>query len=198
MVGTGRNHQGGPRFGTEHTLVRPTPGRAGAVGVHVSGAGPVLRRALHSRPRDPRAHLCDARMGIERGGRPRRPARPRLCRVLRGRRLFLRAAGDQFRTVVLGLPAARRHPRRVLGRAARLSRAAATRRLSRHRHAGLRRDHPPRHHQLAEPDRRAERRHRHSPADPVRHSRSRRATTDLRRCSASNSRRRTASCSCSI
>ena len=70
-----------------------------------------------------------------------------------------------FRPVVLGLPAARRHPRRVLGRAARLSGAAAARRLSRHRHAGLRRDHPPRPHQLAEPDRRPERHHRHSAPD---------------------------------
>ena len=36
--------------------------------------------------------------------------------------------------------------------------AAAARRLSRHRHLGVRRNHPTRHHQLAEPDRRPERR----------------------------------------
>ena len=54
-----------------------------------------------------------------------------------------------FRPVVLDLPAARRHPRRVLGRAARLPGAAAARRLSRHRHARLRRDHPHRAAQLA-------------------------------------------------
>ena len=58
----------------------------------------------------------------------------------------------------------------LLGRAARLSGAAAARRLSRHRHAGIRRDHPPRHHQLAEPDRRPQRRQRHSAADVLRHS----------------------------
>ena len=151
-------------------FARRTPDRAGAAGLHLSGAGHLLQRALHARPRHPRADLRDARLGPEHRGRPRRPARPRLCRVLRGRRLFLRAAGDQFRAVVLDLPAARRHPRRVLGRAARLSRAAAARRLSRHRHAGLRRDHPPGPAQLAEPDRRAERHHRHPAADLLRHS----------------------------
>ena len=53
-----------------------------------------------------------------------------------------------LRPVVLDLPAARRHPRRVLGHPARLPGAAAARRLSRHRHARLRRDHPPRADQL--------------------------------------------------
>src|SRR6185437_14876309 len=48
--------------------------------------------------------------------------------------------------------------------------AATARRLSRHRHARVRRNHPARHHQLAKPDRRSERRQRHSPPDPVRHS----------------------------
>ena len=70
-------------------------------------------------------------------------ARSRLCRVLRGRRLFLRASSrsDLGLTFWEALPlsgllaAARR-------RAARLSGAAAARRLSRHRHARLRRDHP--------------------------------------------------------
>src|SRR6202011_4580906 len=47
---------------------------------------------------------------------------------------------------------------------------AVARRVSRHRHGGIRRDHPSRHHQLAKPDRRPERRHRHSPADLVRYS----------------------------
>ena len=56
---------------------------------------------------------------------------------------------NELRPVVLDLPAARRHPCGVLGRAARLSGAAAARRLSRHRHAGVRRDHPPRAAQLA-------------------------------------------------
>ena len=170
MVGTGRHDQGRAAKGHLGTCARRPGGRAGAVDLHLPGAGDLLRSALHPRPRHPGADLCDAGMGIERGGRPRRPARPRLCRLLCGRRLFLRAAGDQFRTVVLGLPAARRHPGRVLGRAARLSRAAAARRLPRHRYAGVRRDHPPRHHQLAKPDRRAERHFRHPAADHVRHS----------------------------
>ena len=89
--------------------------RAGAADLHLPGAGDLLRSALHSRSRHPGADLCDAGMGTERGGRPRRPARSRLCRVLRRRRLFLRAARDQFRAVVLGLPAAGRHPRRASG-----------------------------------------------------------------------------------
>ena len=59
--------------------------------------------------RHPDPDLCDARLGPQHRGRPRRPARSRLCRVLRGRRLFLRAAGQDLRPVVLDLPAARRH-----------------------------------------------------------------------------------------
>ena len=47
-----------------------------------------------------------------------------------------------LRPLVLDAAAARRQPRRVLGHPARLSGAAAARRLSRHRHARLRRDHP--------------------------------------------------------
>ncbi len=170
MVGTGRHRQDRSGTGAVSAFICRPPDRAGVAGLHVSGARHLLRPALHSRSRHSGADLCNAGMGVERGGRPRRPARPRLCRVLRGRRLFLCAAGDQFRTVVLGLPAARRHPRRVLGRAAGLSRAAAARRLSRHRDPGVRRNHPPRHHQLAGSDRRAERHQRHSAPDPVRHS----------------------------
>jgi hypothetical protein len=49
----------------------------------------------------------------------------------------------EFRPVLLAAAAARRHPRRLLGHAARLPGAAPARRLSRHRDAGLRRDHPP-------------------------------------------------------
>ena len=85
--------------------------------------------------RHPDPDLCDARLGPQHRGRPRRPARPRLCRLLRGRRLFLRAAGQELRHRVLGAAAALRHPRRVLGHPARLSGAAAARRLSGHRHA---------------------------------------------------------------
>ena len=170
VVGSGRHHQDRAAIGAKRTRAGAARHRAGAAGVHLSGAGDLLQRALHSRSRHPGADLCDAGMGAERGGRPRRPARPRLCRVLCRRRLFLRAAGDQLRIFILDLPAAGRDSRGVLRRAAGISGVAAARRLSRHRHAGVRRDHPPRHHQLAEPDRRPERRHRDSPAVPVRHS----------------------------
>ncbi len=66
-------------------------------------AAPLLVRPLH-----PRAHLHHARLGPEHRGRPRRPARPRLCRLLRGRRLYLRAARHAFRPRLLDLPADRR------------------------------------------------------------------------------------------
>ena len=61
-------------------------------------------------------------------------------------------------------------PRRVLGHPARLSGAAAARRLSRHRHARLRRDHPPRPDQLGAGDQRLCRHQRHPAADLLRHS----------------------------
>ena len=53
-----------------------------------------------------------------------------------------------LRPVVLGVSAACRHPGRDVGSHPRLSGAAAARRLSRHRDAGLRRDHPARADQL--------------------------------------------------
>ena len=53
--------------------------------------------------RHPDSDLCDARLGPQYRGRARRPARPRLCRVLCGRRLFLCAAGENFRADVLDL-----------------------------------------------------------------------------------------------
>ena len=116
--------------------------------------GPQRLAQVDQQLRHPDPHLRDARLGPEHRGRPRRPARPRLCRLLRGRRLFLRAAVDHLRPVVLDLPAARRHPRRLLGHHPRLPGAAAARRLSRHRDAGLRRDHPHRADQLDGPDQR--------------------------------------------
>ena len=73
------------------------------------------------------------------------PARPRLHRVLRGRRLHLRAAREpalQPAPAVLGDPAHRRGGRVLLRRAAGRADAEAARRLPRHRHAGLRRDRP--------------------------------------------------------
>ena len=103
----------------------------------------------------------------------------------------------QLRPVVLDLPAARRHLRGVLGRPARLSGAAAARRLSRHRHARVRRDHPPRAAQLAEPHRRAERHSQHPAAELLRPAVRRRRRLASPRPSASNIRRPTAWCSCS-
>src|ERR1035437_5837141 len=95
--------------------------------------------------RHPDTDLCDAGLGPQHRGRPSRAARPRLCRLLRGRRLFLCAAGQDFWPGVLGSIAARRHSLLVLGHSARLSGAAPARRLSRDRHARLRRNHPHRH-----------------------------------------------------
>ncbi len=171
--------------------------RAGAVGLRAARAGAVLQQPLPARSRHPGADLCDARLGAEHRGRPRRPARSRLRRVLRGRRLFLRAAGDALPPVVLALPAARRHLRRVLGRAARLSGAAAARRLSRHRHARVRRDHPARAAQLAEPHRRAERHRLRSRGRASSACRSPTPRAASPRPSASTIRRPTAWCSCS-
>ncbi|CAA9264539.1 MAG: Branched-chain amino acid transport system permease protein LivM, partial [uncultured Acetobacteraceae bacterium] len=142
--------------GTRWNLRRAcAPRRRGGAAVHPR------HRPLRTRHRHPGAHLRDARMGPEHRGRPRRAARPRLRRLLRDRRLLLRAAGAVFRPVLLGVPAAGRHPGRLLGRPARLPGAAAQGRLPRHRHARLRRDHPRRAHQLGEPDGRAQRDRRH-------------------------------------
>ncbi len=110
---------------------------------------------LSVRPVDPRPHLCDARLRAQHRGRARRASRSRLCRLLRGRRLHLRAACLAFRPRLLDLPAARGPARGVVGRGARLPRAAASRRLSRHRHARLRRDRPHRAPQLDRGDQRA-------------------------------------------
>ena len=54
----------------------------------------------------------------------------------------------EFGLLLLDPDAGRRHPRGLLGHYPRFSRPAAARRLPRHRHARLRRDHPPRADQL--------------------------------------------------
>ncbi len=130
-----------------------------------AGLGEVDRQFRHPDP-----DLHHARLGPEHRGRPRRPARSRLRRLLRGRRLFLRAAAPRPSACRSGSAAARRHSRRVLGHPARLSGAAAARRLSRHRHAGLRRDHPPRADQLGRLHQRLCRHLRHPAPDLLRHS----------------------------
>ena len=100
------------------------------------------RLGAHHQPRDP-VRVPGARPQHRR--RLRGPARPRLHRVLRGRRLRVRAAGEpalQPAPAVLDHPADRRGGRLPLRRAARRADAEAARRLSRDRHARLRRDHP--------------------------------------------------------
>ena len=60
---------------------------------HRAGAARAARVAEVDRQlRHPDPDLCDARLGPEHRRRPRRPARSRLCRLLRGRRLCLCAA----------------------------------------------------------------------------------------------------------
>ena len=57
----------------------------------------VDRQFRHSDP-----DLRHARLGAEHRGRPRRPARPRLRRLLRGRRLLVRLLAKTFRAFVSG------------------------------------------------------------------------------------------------
>ena len=75
---------------------RPCAGSLLRPGFRHRAAVHAVRRPLRDRPRHPRPDLCHARLGAEHRGRPRRPARPRLRRLLRGRRLFLRAARADF------------------------------------------------------------------------------------------------------
>ena len=63
-----------------------------------------------------------------------------------------------------------RNPGRVLGHPARISGAAAARRLSRHRDDGIRRNHPPRPDQLGRSHQRLCRHQRHPASDLFRHS----------------------------
>lgn len=111
----------------------------------------VLRLARRSGRRDARADLRDPRPRAEHRGGFRGAAGSRLCRVLRGRRLYVRDAEPVLRAVVLGMPAARRDRGRDVRLPARLPGAAPARRLSRDRHARLRRNHPPAREQPDEP-----------------------------------------------
>ncbi len=143
------------RFHTRraHRLRLGRPRLPARLPVAVPGPHRRLRRRQMDRQfRHPDPDLRDARLGPQHRRRPRRSSRSRLRRLLRRRRLLLCPARQDLRPVVLAVPAARRHPRRLLGHPARLSRAAPARRLSRHRHARLRRDHPPRADQLGRPD----------------------------------------------
>ena len=120
--------------------------------------------SLPVRPFDPGAHLCDARLGAQHRRRARRATRPRLCRLLRGRRLQLRPDRYDLRPVVLDLLAARGPVRRAVGGDPRLPGVAPARRLSGHRHTGLWRDRAHRVVELDGGDQRAERNLRYSQA----------------------------------
>ena len=76
---------------------------------------PAGRAQMDRQFRHPDPDLRDARLGPEHRGRPRRPARSRLRRVLRGRRLFVCAARQGVRLLVLDPAAARRHASRRSG-----------------------------------------------------------------------------------
>ena len=105
---------------------------------------------------------------------------------------------DDVRPVVLDLPAARGHSGGDVGDHPRLPRAAAARRLSRHRHPRLRRDHPPRPRQLGRPDQRLRRHLRAFRTSPSSAFRSTTTTTASRRSSICPTRRSTARSSSSI
>ena len=141
----------------------------------LGAAGHRHRDAVHAvrRPEDDGSRradpdLCDAGLGPQHRGRPGGPARSRLRRLLRRRRLCLCAAEHAIRAGFLGRAAAGRRLRCDLRHPAGLSGAAPARRLPRHRHPGLRRDHPPGPAQLGRSHQWSGR-HRHDPgSDPVR------------------------------
>ena len=136
--------------------------------VFVAGAAlalivlPLLRAAVRQRlgaHLDTRAAVRAAGAGPEHRGRLRRPARPGLRRVLRGRRLHVRAAGiaapdrDTSTWIAAMFPNGLHMPlwlviplgaalAAALRRAARRADAEAARRLPGHRDARLRRNHP--------------------------------------------------------
>ena len=80
-------------------------------GLRLRPAVPAFRQPLRGRHRDHCADLRHARLGPEHRGRPRRPARPRLRRLLRGRRLLLRPVRADLRPRLLDLPAVGRPAR---------------------------------------------------------------------------------------
>ena len=120
----GRRHgrrvgAGGARGRGRRAAVGARGSRSRAMSVRSCSACVVLFPLIVARParagrlaevdqqlRRPDPDLCDAGLGTQHRGRPRRPARSRLRRLLRRRRLFLRAAVDDLRPVVLDLPAA--------------------------------------------------------------------------------------------
>ncbi len=144
--------------------------RLGRGGGGIGAAADAVLVALPGRPRHLGADLHHARLGLERGGGIGRAFRSRLRRVLRRRRLFLRAVRAGLRSFLLGGAADRRRARGRGRHPAGISGAAAARRLSRHRHAGFRRDRPHHADQLGQRHRRPQRHQRHSAAVLLRHA----------------------------
>ena len=113
---------------------RARPGAARAVrdlrdrGRHrarLRAAVPAVREPLRGRHRHHGVDLRDARLGAEHRGRARRPARPRLRRLLCGRRLLLRAVRAMARARLLAMPADGRRARGLVRGPARLPGACA-------------------------------------------------------------------------
>ena len=169
-----------PARARTRALHRPADRAAGLSRARAGDHRQGRRHQVDRQLRHPDPDLHHAGLGPEHRRRPRRPARSRLRRLLRRRRLRLRPAGHQRSHQglhgrmgrsgllagmgVLDLPARCRPDGGVLGHPAGLPGAAPARRLSRHRHAGVRRDHPPRPHQLGAGHRRLRRHLQHSAA----------------------------------
>ncbi|SUC59443.1 leucine/isoleucine/valine transporter permease subunit [Pseudomonas aeruginosa] len=132
-----------PQPAIDPALGGPRPGRGGF-------RLAVLRLARGGGHRHPDPDLRDARHRPEHRGRPGRPARSRLRRLLRGRCLHLRAARRVRRVRLLDRPADRRDDGRAVRLPPRLPGAAPARRLPGDRDPRLRRDHP---HPAAQHDR---------------------------------------------
>ena len=115
-----------------HADAAASSARSAPSGSGLAAAGRRRRAAVHAvrRPEDdgsrrPDPDLRHAGLGPEHRGRPRRPARSRLRRLLRRRRLFLCAAQHPVRPRLLGGAAAGRHDGGDLRPPARLSRCCA-------------------------------------------------------------------------
>ena len=168
LQGTGRGARRGPAArgrgrGLADQRQRQDPG-PGRPRLRLRPALHAVLEPLHHRHRHHRADLRDAGLGAEHRGGPGGPARPRLRRVLRRRRLLLCPDRQPFRLELLGLPAAGGRLCRQLRHPAGLPGPAPARRLPGHRHAGLRRDHPHHPPELVARDRRAQRHLRHPAA----------------------------------
>ena len=118
---------------------------------------------------DDRPDLRDARSGSEHRRRPGGSSRSRLRRLLCRRGLQLRPAEPPLRPRLLGGPPGGRPPRRPLRHPPGLPGPPPPGGLPGHRHARLRRDHPPHPRELERLFLRAERHLEHPPAGVLRH-----------------------------